>query len=76
MIVVCNLTPNTLENYKIGVHKRRKLQEIFNSDAKEYGGSGVRNSAKIVTKKEPWNGKEYQAEVVLSPLGITVFSIV
>lgn len=76
VIVVCNLTPNTLENYKIGVHKRGKLQEIFNSDAKEYGGSGVRNSAKIVTKKEPWNGKEYQAEVVLSPLGITVFSIV
>ena len=75
VIVVCNLTPNILSSYKVGIHRKGKLREIFNSDAKEFGGSGVSNSDKIAIKNKPWNGKKYHAEIVLSPLGITIFSI-
>ncbi|NOR29194.1 MAG: 1,4-alpha-glucan branching protein GlgB [Lutibacter sp.] len=76
VIVVCNFTPTTLDNYKIGMPKKGKLTEIFNSDAKEYGGSGVVNSDKITIKKEAWNGKKFSASLTLPPLGIVIFKFI
>ena len=73
VIVVCNLTPNVHENYQIGVPTKGKLKEIFNSDAKAFGGSGVSNKKQIAIKNEPWNGKEFSAKITLSPLSITIF---
>jgi 1,4-alpha-glucan branching enzyme len=75
VIVVCNFTPNTLKKYKIGVHKKGKLKELFNSDSKEFGGSGVLNSKQIIIKKLPWNNKEFSAELTLPPLGVTVLEV-
>ncbi|WP_372935577.1 1,4-alpha-glucan branching protein GlgB [Seonamhaeicola sp.] len=75
VIVVCNLTPTVRENYKIGVPSKAKIKEIFNSDAKKFGGSGVSNPRQITAKKDPWNGKDYSAEITLPPLAITVFQI-
>jgi 1,4-alpha-glucan branching enzyme len=72
VVVVCNLTPTTQKNYKIGLPNTGKLLEIFNSDAKEFGGSGVANKKAITIKKQPWNGKEFSASFTLPPLGITI----
>ena len=72
VVVVCNLTPTTQKNYKIGLPNTGKLLEIFNSDAKEFGGSGVANKNAITIKKQPWNGKEFSASLTLPPLGITI----
>lgn len=47
--------------------------EIFNSDAEEFGGSGISNKKEITIKKIPWNGKDFAAQVTLSPLAVTVF---
>jgi 1,4-alpha-glucan branching enzyme len=74
VIVVCNLTPTVRKNYKIGVPSKGKLVEIFNSDAEEFGGSGIKNKKQTTVKKDPWNGKEYSAEIVLPPLAVTIFS--
>ena len=71
--VVCNLTPSIRNNYKIGVPFKGKLIEIFNSDAKAFGGSGISNKTKTTIKKEDWNGKAYAAEITLPPLAITIF---
>ena len=76
VIVVCNFTPVTLENYKIGVPKKGKLTELFNSDCKKYGGSGVENSEIIISKKNPWNGKEYSIDLNLPPLGIIILKFI
>ncbi|MFK5959555.1 MAG: 1,4-alpha-glucan branching protein GlgB [Lutibacter sp.] len=75
IIVVCNLTPNTLKNYKIGAHKKGTLKEIFNSDSKEFGGSGILNLKQITIKKQHWNDKEYSAELILPPLGISILQL-
>jgi len=72
VVVVCNLTPTTRENYKIGLPNKGKLIEIFNSDAKEFGGSGVSNKKVITIKKQSWNDKEFSADLTLPPLGITI----
>ena len=73
VIVVCNLTPTVRENYKIGIPIKTKIKEIFNSDATEFGGSGVTNNKQITTKKDPWNGKGFSVEITLPPLSILVF---
>ncbi|MBU2949648.1 1,4-alpha-glucan branching protein GlgB [Tamlana agarivorans] len=73
VVVVCNMTPAVLENYKIGVNTKGKLEEIFNSDAKAFGGSGIGNKKAISIKKDPWDGKAFSADVTLAPLAVTVF---
>ncbi|WP_341214701.1 1,4-alpha-glucan branching protein GlgB [uncultured Wocania sp.] len=73
VVVVCNLTPAVKEKYRIGVTKKGKLAEIFNSDSKEFGGSDILNKKEITVKKQSWNGKDYSAEITLSPLAITIF---
>ena len=41
VLVVCNFTPALLKKYKVGIPSKLKLKEIFNSDAKEFWGTGV-----------------------------------
>jgi len=76
VIVICNFTPNTLKNYRVGVNKSGKIKQIFTSDKIEFGGSGVDNSKPITIKKQTWNGKKYSFELILPPLGITIFKLI
>lgn len=75
LVVVCNMTPEIHEKYRIGIPTKGKLTEIFNSDKVEYNGSGVSNSKSIKIENEFWNGKEFSAEIILPPLAICVFKI-
>ncbi|MDT0140555.1 1,4-alpha-glucan branching protein GlgB [Acidovorax sp. PRC11] len=43
VLVVCNLTPMPRENYLVGVPTAGYWQELFNSDAREFGGAGWGN---------------------------------
>ena len=45
MAVVCNLTPVPREGYRIGVPKAGAWEEVINTDATVYGGSGVHSQA-------------------------------
>ena len=73
VLVICNFSPQTLENYKIRVPRKGKLQEVFSSNLEKYGGSGIVNSQKITIKKQPKKVDEYSAILVLPPLGISIF---
>ena len=75
LIIVCNFTPVVRENYRIGLPKKGKLTQIFNSDETQYGGSGVTNAKAIKIEAEPWNGRDFSAALILPPLGVTVFKI-
>lgn len=75
VLVVCNFTPALFKKYKVGVPAKLKLKEIFNSDAKHFGGSGVENNEQITSKKQAWNGRPYSVEITLPPLGITIFEL-
>jgi len=75
LVVVCNFTPVVRENYRIGVPTKGKLTELFNTDKKEYGGSGIGNPKAIKIEKEPWNGREFSVALTLPPLSVTVFKI-
>ena len=73
LIIVCNMTPVPHQDYRIGLSKEMKLQEIFNSDAIKYGGSGLINHQIIHTELVPWNGRDFSASISLSPLAISIF---
>ena len=76
LIVICNFTPVVRSNYRIGLPSKGKLNEIFNSDNVVYGGSGVGNFKPIKIEKESWNGRDFSAEITISPLGVCVFEII
>ena len=75
VIVVCNFTPVVRKNYRIGLPKKGKLVEIFNSDAEVFGGSGVANSGKLTIENSPYDGRDYSIELDLAPLAVMVFRI-
>ncbi|PIV15904.1 MAG: 1,4-alpha-glucan branching enzyme [Flavobacteriales bacterium CG03_land_8_20_14_0_80_35_15] len=75
VVVICNFTPNTLLNYRLGMPQKGKLKELFNSDAKKFGGSGLCNTKQINIKKIPWNGRNHSAEINLPPLGIIILNL-
>ncbi len=76
VIVVCNFTPIVRLDYRIGLSKKGKLTEIFNSDATNYGGSGVSNSGKIAIDAMPYDGRDYSIGLLLPPLSVVAFKIV
>ncbi|KAF2343035.1 1,4-alpha-glucan branching protein GlgB [Flavobacterium tistrianum] len=76
LIVVCNFTQVVRENYRIGIPKKSKLKEIFNSDAIIYGGSGVENSKSLKTEAIAYDGRDFSVVLILPPLSVTVYSLI
>jgi 1,4-alpha-glucan branching enzyme len=73
LIVVCNFTPVVRENYRIGVPRKGKLKEIFNSDLEKYEGSDVKNISILKIESSPYDGRDYSVELLLPPLSVVVF---
>ncbi|MFC5270206.1 1,4-alpha-glucan branching protein GlgB [Adhaeribacter terreus] len=70
ILIVCNFTPVPRENYRIGVPKKGCWDEIFNSDATEYGGSGVINGIDLKAENFPMHGRDFSLSLTLPPLGV------
>lgn len=68
--VILNLTPVPRENYRVGLPWPGKWTELLNSDAKEYGGSGIGNAGGIEVDGEPFHGRPHSAILLLPPLSI------
>jgi len=75
VIVVCNFTQVVRENYRIGIPRKGKLKEIFNSDASIYGGSGIGNSQSSKVESISYDGRDFSVELILPPLSVTVYSL-
>ena len=75
LIIACNFTPVIRHNYRVGIPQKGKLSQVFNSDYKKYGGSGVSNKREIPIEEIEWNYRKYSAEITIPPLGAVVFKI-
>ena len=73
ILVVCNFTPVPREGYRIGVPFGGFWGEILNSDAVEYGGSGLGNMGGKDAEKVSAHGRPYSLSLSLPPLGIEFF---
>ena len=74
LLVVCNFTPVSYDEFRIGVPFAGKYKEIFNSDASEYGGTGFVNPRVKQSKRKHWDGRVNSIECRLAPLSIQIFS--
>ena len=73
VLVVCNFTPVTRFNYKVGVPRGGFWKELLNGDAKEYGGSGHGNLGGIEATPISFHGRPYSLDMTLPPLATVFF---
>ena len=73
LLFVCNFTPVPRHNYRVGVPLDCHWQEMLNSDAPLYGGSGQGNIGGMTASPLPIHGRPYSLNLTLPPLGVVVF---
>ena len=72
VVVVCNFTPVPRYDYRVGVPTTGPWDELLNTDAPQYGGSGVGNLGRVTATAAPSHGFPASMPLTLPPLG-TVF---
>ena len=72
LVVVCNFTPVVYER-EIGVPYKGTYTEIFNSDDKKFGGSGVGNKRAKKSVKKKADGRENSLKIKVPPMAMVVF---
>ena len=75
-LVVCNFTPVVRHHYRIGAPRPGVYQEVLNSDATEFGGSGILNAGDLTTEAIPMHGRPQSLELTLPPLGTIYLQLV
>jgi 1,4-alpha-glucan branching enzyme len=70
VLVVCNLTPVPRTGYHVGVPRGGRWSELGNSDAAEFGGSGVGNLGAVEAVHEASHGHPWSLPLTLPPLGV------
>lgn len=74
LLFVCNFAPVLHEKYVTGVPFEGKYKEIFNSEAKKFGGSGKGNPRVKTSREEECDGRDYSITIQVPPLSVCVFS--
>jgi 1,4-alpha-glucan branching enzyme len=67
-IVVCNFTPIPRHRYRVGVECSGIYREILNTDAGDYGGSGIGNLGCVHSEPIVWHGQAHSLALELPPL--------
>ncbi|HEX2152456.1 MAG TPA: 1,4-alpha-glucan branching protein GlgB, partial [Acidimicrobiia bacterium] len=75
LLVACNFTPEPRHAYRVGIPVSGRWEEIFNTDAEIYGGSGHGNlgGAETGPLPVPFHGRPDSIDIVVPPLGVVVF---
>jgi 1,4-alpha-glucan branching enzyme len=73
--VVMNFSGAPVGHYRVGLPSAGVWDEVVNTDAAEYGGSGVGNFGAITAVAEEWAGRPAHAEITLPPLAGVWFKL-
>ncbi len=73
LLVVCNLTPVLRHGYRVGVPRGGFWQELLNSDAEIYGGSGQGNFGGVHAQAFPAHGRNHSLNLTLPPMAVLCF---
>jgi 1,4-alpha-glucan branching enzyme len=73
MLFVCNLTPMPRWGYRLGAPVDGEWEEVLNSDAVEYGGSGQGNFGRADAVPTPMHGRPFSLTITLPPLSVVAF---
>jgi 1,4-alpha-glucan branching enzyme len=68
LVVVLNFTPQTLQDYRIGLPSGRSYRQVFCSDEKRFGGAGLCNEGVIKPEMKSCGQAEFSAGLRIPPL--------
>ncbi|MCL1871603.1 MAG: 1,4-alpha-glucan branching protein GlgB [Promicromonosporaceae bacterium] len=71
-VVVVNFAGIPHEGYRLALPQGGAWKEALNTDAENYGGSGVGNMGQVAAEPVPWHGRSHSASVRVPPLGALV----
>ena len=72
LVVICNFTPMTHHDYRIGMPEAGEWVEVFNTDNLVYGGSGFINHEPLSTINESYHNRSCSIALNLPPLGVSI----
>jgi len=73
-LVICNFTPMVREDWQVGVPRPGPWRERVNTDALDYGGSGVGNGGVVPAAAHPMHGQDYSLRLRLPPLATLILT--
>jgi len=74
VVIVCNFTPVSRRNYRVGVPRGGLWRERLNSDARDYGGGGVGNMGGVEASPLACHGRPFSLSIELPPLAVVFFT--
>ena len=69
LVCVVNFSAVPHFDYRIGLPEGGRWREVLNTDAQEYGGSGVGNLGGVEADDWEWHGRPFSASISVPPLG-------
>jgi 1,4-alpha-glucan branching enzyme len=73
-VAVSNFTPIVRRGYRIGVPYPGTYRERLNTDAADYGGSGIGHAGQVEAQPVPHHGRPFSLDLTLPPLATILFS--
>lgn len=70
LIAVCNFCPVQRNDYRIGVPEEAAYTEVFTTDDKAFGGSGITNGRVMADTERPMHGKAQSISLTLPALSV------
>jgi len=75
LVNVLNFTPESINDYRIGIPENGNYKEIFNSDKDKYGGANNVNKGNMKSEEIPFHGFKQSLTITVPPLGISILKI-
>jgi len=69
LLCAVNFSPNAYPDYRVGVPDHRRFVEVFNTDAREFGGGGYGNAEPVEVETVPSHGRDYSVSLRIPPFG-------
>ncbi|SNU02534.1 1,4-alpha-glucan branching enzyme [Ruaniaceae bacterium KH17] len=69
LVSIVNFAGVPHEGYRVGLPHGGEWIEVLNTDAEEYGGSGVGNLGSVIAEEIPWQGRPFSVRLRVPPLG-------
>ena len=69
VVAIINFAGTPHEGYRVGLPFAGGWDEVINTDAPDYGGSGVGNLGHVEAEELPWNGRPASVRLRVPPLG-------
>ena len=75
LLCIVNFAGRPHDGFRIGLPIAGRWREVLNSDALEFGGSGVGNLGGVEVTDAPWAGRPASGVFTLPPLGAVWFTL-